>query len=70
MGISERYDWIELGHALGEYGNAILPALLTPAQCRQLAALYPLDEPYRSRVVMGRHGFGRGEYKYFAYPLP
>jgi hypothetical protein len=44
--------------------------VLEPAQCRWLAALYTDDGIFRSRVVMGRHGFGRGEYKYFAYPLP
>jgi hypothetical protein len=47
-----------------------LPRLLTPAECEELAALYPRDAPFRSRIVMGRHGFGRGEYKYFTYPLP
>lgn len=44
--------------------------LLSPAECRAIAGLYPKDEIFRSRVVMGRHGFGRGEYKYFDYPLP
>ncbi|NVL67857.1 2OG-Fe(II) oxygenase, partial [Escherichia coli] len=48
----------------------VLKGLLTPDECDALAAMYPDDSRFRSRVVMGRHGFGRGEYKYFAYPLP
>ena len=44
--------------------------MLSPEECRALAALYPDDTHFRSRIVMGRHGFGRGEYKYFSYPLP
>jgi uncharacterized protein len=48
----------------------VLPGLLPPPTCRQLAALYAEDSRFRSRVVMSRHGFGRGEYRYFAYPLP
>ena len=44
--------------------------MLSPEECAALAALYPDDKNFRSRIVMGRHGFGRGEYKYFAYPLP
>ena len=48
----------------------MLKGLLPPEQCRALAALYPDDAHFRSRVTMGRHGFGRGEYKYFSYPLP
>jgi hypothetical protein len=55
---------------LDAYGCAVIPALITPRQCDELASLYPRDEIFRSRVVMERHGFGRGEYKYFAYPLP
>ena len=51
-------------------GYAVIQQLVTSAQCDELAALYPADERFRSRVVMARHGFGRGEYKYFAYPLP
>lgn len=64
------YDWASVEHALDGRGNAVLPGLLTPAQCRGLAALYPDDTRFRSRIVMARHGFGRGEYKYFTYPLP
>ncbi|WP_421932083.1 2OG-Fe(II) oxygenase [Phenylobacterium sp.] len=55
---------------LDTHGCAVLPALLTPAQCRDLAALYGQEEGFRSRVVMARHGFGKGEYRYFSYPLP
>jgi hypothetical protein len=55
---------------LDEVGWAPLPAVLTAAECRDLAALYTNEEIFRSRVVMARHGYGRGEYKYFAYPLP
>lgn len=55
---------------LDEQGNAMLPALLTPGECEELSNLYPDDRVFRSRVVMAKHGFGRGEYKYFSYPLP
>jgi len=55
---------------LDAHGNAVLPALLTPAQCIALSDAYDHDDRYRSRIVMARHGFGRGEYKYFRYPLP
>src|SRR5690242_966263 len=63
-------DWPALAARLDAAGCAVLPSLLPPAACRELAELYADDEPFRSRVVMSRHGFGRGEYKYFAYPLP
>lgn len=55
---------------LDRHGCAVLPALLSPAACRDLAALYACEDGFRSRVVMGRHGFGQGEYRYFSYPLP
>lgn len=59
-----------LAAALDAEGHALLPRLLTPEQCRHLAGFYAQEALYRSTVVMARHGFGRGEYKYFAYPLP
>lgn len=64
------FDWERLASELNEQGYATLTGLLTPEECRALARLYPLDDLFRSRVVMDRHGFGRGEYKYFRYPLP
>jgi hypothetical protein len=48
----------------------LIQDVLFPAECEALAALYSEESMFRSRVVMGRHGFGRGEYKYFNYPLP
>ena len=63
-------DWAQAGRDLDSQGAAVLKGLLSREECRALAALYPDDGRFRSRVVMGRHGFGRGEYKYFAYPLP
>src|ERR1700721_500744 len=63
-------DWTEASRDLDAQGCAVLKGLLSPDECRALAALYPDDTRFRSRVVMGRHGFGRGEYKYFCYPLP
>lgn len=63
-------DWGAIAGELDAYGCAMLDALLSPQECRALAGLYPHDALFRSRVVMGRHGFGRGEYKYFSYPLP
>jgi uncharacterized protein len=63
-------DWDRVSRDLDARGNAVLEQLLSPEECRALAALYPADGMFRSRIVMGRHGFGRGEYKYFDYPLP
>jgi uncharacterized protein len=65
-----RYDWNSLASELGNYGCAVLENLLTPEACRDIAALYPREEHFRSHVHMARHGFGKGEYRYFAYPLP
>jgi hypothetical protein len=63
-------DWAQAASDLDSQGAAVLKGLLSREECRALAALYPDDGRFRSRIVMGRHGFGRGEYKYFAYPLP
>jgi uncharacterized protein len=71
--LRQRIDAVEWDRAAGDLdarGNATLEQLLTPDQCDGLAALYDDDTHFRSRVVMARHGFGRGEYKYFRYPLP
>jgi hypothetical protein len=63
-------DWQQVAASLDERGYATTAALLTTEQCRSLAALYDRKEAFRSRVVMQRHGFGSGEYKYLCYPLP
>src|SRR5213083_2718258 len=63
-------DWAQATADLDAQGCAVLKGLLSPDECAALAALYPDDTNFRSRIVMGRHGFGRGEYKYFSYPLP
>ncbi|GAB1581211.1 2OG-Fe(II) oxygenase [Phyllobacterium phragmitis] len=66
----DSYDWTALASDLDDYGCAVLEKLLTPEECRALAALYPHEEHFRSHIHMARHGFGRGEYRYFRYPLP
>lgn len=66
----DRYDWTAVAAELDSQGCAVLPALLTPDECVTLAGLYPEESLFRSHVVMARHGFGRGEYRYFRYPLP
>jgi hypothetical protein len=63
-------DWTRVTNDLDAQGSAVIENLISPAACNALAALYGAEERFRSRVVMGRHGFGRGEYKYFRYPLP
>ena len=63
-------DWHAVQEELDGFGCATIANLLTPAECDALKAQYASGELYRSRVVMARHGFGRGEYKYYAYPLP
>lgn len=63
-------DWDAIERRLDADGFAVIDRLLSPAQCESLAGSYSNDAAFRSRVVMSRHGFGRGEYKYFAYPLP
>jgi hypothetical protein len=63
-------DWPRIGSDLDARGNALIEGLITPAQCAALADMYADDARFRSRVVMARHGFGRGEYRYFCYPLP
>ena len=66
----EKLDWQQFAKELNEQGSAVLKGVLTPGECGALAGLYPNETGFRSRIVMGRHGFGRGEYKYFSYPLP
>jgi len=65
-----RYDWNTIGSDLDAFGCAVLQELLSASECEDIAALYPRDDCFRSRVVMARHGFGKGEYRYFKYPLP
>jgi hypothetical protein len=63
-------DWDAVAHALDSEGRAVLLHLLSADECGALASRYDGDAGFRSRVIMARHGFGRGEYRYFAYPLP
>ena len=65
-----KQDWARISAELDETGWALLPGLLAEADCDRIAALYDREDGFRSRVVMARHGFGRGEYRYFSYPLP
>lgn len=66
----EEVDWNRITQELDARGNAVLDQLLSSDDCRALASLYSDEALFRSRIVMARHGFGRGEYKYFNYPLP
>lgn len=63
-------QWDAVYHALNESGWAILPKLLDSSNCTSLRELYDIDSNFRNRIIMARHGYGRGEYRYFAYPLP
>jgi hypothetical protein len=72
-GLMQRIDWVDwagVAAQLDSRGSARIPALLEPADCDAIAALYDRPDGFRSTVTMARHGFGRGEYRYFAYPLP
>src|SRR5262249_20763487 len=63
-------DWERIGAALDASGSAVAERLLSAEECAELAASYADASAFRSRVIMARHGFGRGEYQYFSYPLP
>jgi hypothetical protein len=66
----QQLDWEHVSQELDTRGNAVLERILDLDECRELSELYSEDGVFRSHVVMARHGFGRGEYKYFNYPLP
>jgi hypothetical protein len=73
QGLGERvggFDWEGVAESLDAQGSATLQGLISQDECQSLAGLYSEEDRFRSRVVMQRHGFGRGEYKYFSYPLP
>ena len=67
---NDALDWITLAQQLDQDGCALIRSFLGHQSCDEISALYDRPEPFRSKVVMARHGFGRGEYKYFKYPLP
>lgn len=66
----EAYDWSSISEHLDAHGWATLPKLLNASECATITSFYSDDRRFRSHIVMARHGFGRGEYKYFSYPLP
>src|SRR5438309_1995813 len=71
--LSERIaglEWERIAANLEAEGCVVIGGMCSADECRSLSESYPADELFRSRIVMSRHGFGRGEYKYFAYPLP
>lgn len=70
MRLIDSYDWRGVEAHLGAFGWAVLPALLDAEETARLRGLYSEPAHFRSKVVMSRHGFGRGEYQYFRYPLP
>jgi hypothetical protein len=63
-------DWANVTSELDSHGCAVIGPLITPEECDALTASYETDGLFRSRVVMARHGYGRGEYRYFSYTLP
>lgn len=65
-----QYDWTKNGAELSNWGAVVLEKLLTPKECESLASFYSEQEHFRSHIIMARHGFGKGEYRYFKYPLP
>ena len=69
-GSVDALDWPALEADLDAFGCAVAPKILSPQACREIAAMYAQEQRFRSTIVMARHGFGRGEYKYFADPLP
>lgn len=64
------FDWAQIQGELNERGACVLPGLLDADECGALRKSYTQDRAFRSTVVMARHGYGKGEYKYFNYPLP
>ena len=64
------YDWQKVTDELDQFGTATLGQLFSEEQCKELVGLYDASDAFRSTISMARHGFGRGEYKYFANPLP
>lgn len=70
MPTSSEIDWERVAAELDAFGCAVLPGLLAPQDCEAASVLYERPALFRSRVLMQQHGFGRGEYRYFAYPLP
>jgi hypothetical protein len=66
----EDITWDQVSHDLDAEGSAIIKGILSPDECDEIRALYQERKLFRSEVIMERHGFGRGEYRYFKYPLP
>jgi hypothetical protein len=64
------YNWMKVTEDLSGHGGAVIERLLSAEECRRIAGLYPEASHFRSHVHMARHGFGKGEYRYFKYPLP
>lgn len=63
-------DWSAIRESLWQHGSALTPALLTPSECADIVKLYGSENAFRSHIMMSRYRFGRGDYKYFDYPLP